>query len=268
MAVLRLPPPLRRSKQNASAEIPYPCPSSDGDTPAAPKLPAPEACTAILPAASATPSSCRAGLSKLTALPHPAQEQARLLHQSLDLSIHVRHTSSCREEWDCRRLLLPKRVTRSTKYATRSAASHHSKFHPAMQHVFLCQPAPGCPFAPQLPAGKGRRYLIAHPVVPSARATPRRPRSSMANQVAIAATKSPYRTAALHSFGARNVSPPTITTTCQSERIPALFHHSNIGSSKSTFKRASGNVGRAGDEARRRGLLHRYTVFSRDISSF
>ena len=225
MAVLRLPPPLRRSKQNASAEIPYPCPSSDGDTPAAPKLPAPEACTAILPAASATPSSCRAGLSKLTALPHPAQEQARLLHQSLDLSIHVRHTSSCREEWDCRRLLLPKRVTRSTKYATRSAASHHSKFHPAMQHVFLCQPSPGCPFAPQLPAGKGRRYLIAHPVVPSARATPRRPRSSMANQVAIAATKSPYRTAALHSFGARNVSPPTITTTCQSERIPALFHH-------------------------------------------
>ena len=71
MAVLRLPPPLRRSKQNASAEIPYPCPSSDGDTPAAPKLPAPEACTAILPAASATPSSCRAGLSKLTALPTP-----------------------------------------------------------------------------------------------------------------------------------------------------------------------------------------------------
>ena len=124
-----------------------------------------------------------------------------------------------------------------------------------MQHVFLCQPSPGCPFAPQLPAGKGRRYLIAHPVVPSARATPRRPRSSMANQVAIAATKSPYRTAALHSFGARNVSPPTITTTCQSERIPALFHHSNIGSSKSTFKRAGGNVGRAGDEARRRGLL-------------
>ena len=171
------------------------------------------------------------------------------MHQSLDLSIHVRHTSSCKEEWDCRRPLLPKRVTRSTRYASHSAASHHSKFHPAMQHVFLCQPSPGCPFAPQLPAGKGRRYLIAHPVVPPARATPRRPRSSMANQVAIDA-KSPYenRSSALLRR-AKRVASNDHHTACQSERIPALIHLSDVGSSRSTFKRAE----RQRREGRRRG---------------